>query len=254
MLKNNVNIIKFCYEDAFEQTITLKPYSSTAKEINYDKIPFCCLEKDYFLIVYSTTLDEPYVPTVLIDFDYPNKPYFTIFNPTDKEVKLERIKFFIDFVFKTNNIDYGETLFFQTENSGPIDGISSLKIQSKEANGIDVEFEKCYSIKPKSNLIINLPFEPSQLLAECKHLFVPRSRFARIGLQVVSFEKNQLVLFNSSSTEIDLGDRFFQIVLPTPLAFCLSEHLLEDLFGNFKKIKFFHKKKKRKPKNFKFSN
>ena len=82
-------------------------------------------------------------------------------------------------------------LFLSLAIDGSTDKIKYLLVASKNANGKDIIFNKCYKVKTKETIELNLKFQPNENLANYSKLFVMRSRFSRIGLHVSRIFRNK---------------------------------------------------------------
>jgi hypothetical protein len=242
------------YTEKFENEIKIDSNNFIAKKIDLSLIENAYLENEYYQIIYSLDHTKPYVPTILIDIDYPDKSYYVIFNPLNQDFNVKKIDFLIDFIYKMDFINIINTnkLFIPVTINATTDKIKSLQISTKHANGIDIIFDKSYKIKPKETIKLNLQFKPNENLANYSKLYVMRSRFSRMGLCVSLISDNNIFLLNMSNKEILVGNKFIQIVLPNKYAFQLNENTLEEIFGQ-KNIEFIYLSNKiRKPKNLKY--
>ena len=214
------------YTEKFEKEIKIDSNKFIAKKIDLSLLANEYFENEYYQIIYSLDHTKPYVPTILIDIDYPDKSYYVIFNPLNQDINLKEIDFLIDFNYKMDYINIINTnkLFIPVTINATTDKIKSLQISTKHANGIDIIFVKSYKIKPKETIKLNLQFKPDENLANYSKLYLMRSRFSRMGLRVSLISDNNVFLLNMSNKEISIGNKFIQIILPNKYAFQLNEN------------------------------
>lgn len=101
--------------------------------------------------------------------------------------------------------------------------IERFSISSLGSNGIDVTLQDqphpdYFVVHAKGCLPLRLPFLDAYGFRDTPGLFVLRSRFSRLGCNLVMV-KGQLTVINNSCEPVRLGTKFFQIVPPWPWNF-----------------------------------
>ncbi len=167
-----------------------------------------------------------YTPSTLIDSDYPkDEIFFYLVNYSnygfllvEKDIYSVHIEIGLNI---KQSINYDLKIF--SNYYGLPNHFAKILYLSKgtsNCQGIDITFENDeYLIEPKGSLLISLNWASNLCLEKYPLLFLPRSRFAKLGLIIGSVNKKGILLFNASFTKIILGNRFLQILLPIPYIF-----------------------------------
>lgn len=194
---------------------------------------------DIFFIIQDTIYSSNkfiLVAQTLIDCDYANNKLSIYLTNTSNQVEYCKLISFTFYSFKKFYIapNYRFPMFLYNHNEDKCEKINELKISTKYANGIDIQFENEYIIQPKGTLILNFNwfFED---LKDYPFLFKMRSRYAKLGCFLSNYNNN-LMITNYSHDKITLGSRFIQLVLPNPFSFNLKNYYNQDLqlFSNSK--------------------
>jgi dUTPase len=214
------------------------------------------LEKGHYFLVYGESTHETthgaYVVPVLMDADYPEEPFYSVFNTLDVPLVLKKVSFIVYICSKsllhkiTSDTQWFKfPLISQTENNSRVgdegnsikitDKIIELRKSSKKANGLDLVFDESaareYKIAPKSELSLSVEWTESfsafKSTSPC--LVMPRSSFARLGLTVKLLDSGEIVLRNNSHRLLELSNRFIQLVLPPCFSFAINQELINKL-------------------------
>ena len=215
----------------FENLITLKSNSCTVVKLidniyREERNKNNCMEI-YENIFYSGAY---YVAKTLIDEDYFDYTFVTVFNPNNVDVKVNMIMFKVSSYYyqpwETNIHTFPLFYIDEEDLDSDIPSICGFAHQTNGANGIDVIMNNSYIIQPLE--ILDVPckmyFYTSTL--DFQDLFIMRSRFARVGI-TIHYDATQRILrvINNNNTPVDLGNRFFQLILPSPICFKVRDYL-----------------------------
>jgi hypothetical protein len=198
-----------------------------------------------------------YVPTTLIDADYPKTEIFAYLcnycgvDMTICEFDKFRITYELGFNIPNNFYPMQLRLFMDYLGLPAYCArVILLHKASALANGIDVTFEKDYTIQGKGSLLLRIMWHQNLQLDKYPCLFVMRSRFAKLGICVYSVTQEGILLTNLSNDLVYLGQRFVQICLPIPYIFedgtCNYIDHTTNKLHDFIKIKYLDCKRKLK--------
>jgi hypothetical protein len=184
---------------------------------------YILIKHGYCSAVFGSNL---YVPTTLIDVDYPKSEIFAYMcNYCGVDLPLiefDRFQIVYELGFNIPNNYYPMSLLIFMDYLGLPEyyaKIANLHKATAFANGIDITFEKEYTIQSKGSLLLEIMWHQNLQLEKYPLLFVMRSRFAKRGICVYNVSKKGILLTNMSSNLVFLGQRFLQIVLPIPYIF-----------------------------------
>ncbi len=194
----------------------------------------------------------------LIDSDYLGKPVFRCLKiknvpaGSNQQIHLHVLWFFD--ADPGNLASFSPTLFSSlAQHHGHV--IERFSISSLGANGIDVTLQNdplnpYFDLPAQGCLQICLPFLRSFGFRDTPNLFVLRSRFSRLGCDLVHLGvNNKLLVRNLSNQHVTLGTRFLQIVPPWPWNFSRLPLAMHNLDLD-KLIKTKWNQKKREEKEF----
>jgi len=173
------------------------------------------------------------VQKTLIDMDYEGVPCVTICNTNTFNIKVLNLNFLIRRFIKSENEQNIHTypLFYIDEEDAEsgIPYIIGFSASTKGANGLDVCMSKSYILMPLEILDVPCKFFFYNSTLDYQNLFLMRSKFARKGL-FCSFDTELKILRIVNPTEniVDVGNKFFQMVLPSPLCFELRDCLIDS--------------------------
>jgi hypothetical protein len=178
--------IEVLYEEEFpDDSIVINPSTYFGQFVVDHKkfnINFPLHKGQYFLVYGdSTQMSEgAYVVPVLIDADYPEEPFYSVFNSRSEPLILKKVSFIIYVCSKTFLSRETETfklpLIRQVERNGSIstsfdsdeqkDKIIELRKSSTHANGLDLVFDEHtslpeYQIRARETFKINIAWTPS---------------------------------------------------------------------------------------------
>lgn len=191
------------------------------KKDYYDVIQIKYTNTDRFIELETNTLTF----TTLIDMDYIYPTmiiYFLDFHGANlanhEQITLTRH-------YETRNFKeiFDESFFNSSEN------IEKLVVSTEGANGIDIIFDDKYILKARSNTFIKLPF------SENYHKYgriIMRSRFSMKKITVHKSMNYGVYIYNGNDLDIDVGNRFLQILLEDPYPFHLKNSDIQKLFKN----------------------
>lgn len=177
--------------------------------------------------------------TSLIDSDYFGKPVFRCLRvqnaPMDirHEGQLQLVLFRFFDTDPGNLASFNPAMFSSlAEHSGHL--VKRFSISSLGANGIDVCLQDAglpdrYFLPAQGCLPICLPFLGSYGFRDTPGLFILRSRFSRLGCDMVHLSNNKLLVRNLSNSPVALGNRFIQIVPPWPWNFSRLPECMQRL-------------------------
>jgi len=113
-----------------------------------------------------------------------------------------------------------EPLIFTKEPNYEPAQILALRSSNIDDNGIDIVFKKTYNIHGVGTLCLKLPFSGLADMHNRPWTIMLRSSAARKGVIInTDWEKGIVYIVNLTPNELDLGDRFLQILLPDPYCF-----------------------------------
>lgn len=218
----------------FDDIFTLPSHTCTVVKIidnNYklDRNNNNCME------IYDNVnqCEAYYVAKTLIDEDYFDYTFVTVFNPHNADVCVNMIKFKISsYYYQPEEVNiHTFPLFYIDEEDldSDIPSICGFAHQTNGANGLDVICNRKYIINPLEILDVPCKFYFYTSTLDFQDLFIMRSRFARMGITChYDAVLRKLRIINHNNRLVDLGNRFFQIVLPTPICFRVREFLQKE--------------------------
>jgi len=174
------------------------------------------------------------VQKTLIDMDYNDIPGVTVVNTLWKDVIVLNIVFKIrrwindctEHNIHTYPLFYIDEEDIESNHKPYIIGFSA---SSKGANGLDVCMSIPYVMRPLEILDIPCKFFFYTSTLDYQNLFLMRSKFARLGIFCYfDMEIKVLRIINPTENVVDLGNKFFQLVLPSPLCFRLKDLLVDN--------------------------
>ena len=171
--------------------------------------------------------NELCIPKTLIDEDYMGFPVVYVLNNRDFDMSCS------EFDFKVNQFFYdpSETnihtfpLFYIDEEDmdDHIPMICGFRKSTTGANALDIIMNKEYSINSLEILDIPCKFYFNTSTLDYQNLFLMRSRFSKNGIFCELDQQMKILrVINQSNKTIYLGNTFLQLLLPTPLCFCLD--------------------------------
>jgi hypothetical protein len=252
--------IEVLYEEEFaSDPIIIQPSTYFGQfVIDHKKlnVNFPLIKGQYYLVYGDSTSDMTegaYVVPVLMDSDYPEDPFYSVFNARSEPLVLKKVSFIVYICSKTflsNNLcetdSFKLPLIRQVERKGfddsnfdsaeKLDEIVEFRKSSRHANGLDVVFggRREYQIPANCELRVKISWTESfkQFFEGSSRLIMPRSSFARLGLTTQLLENGDLILKNNSHKSINLGERFVQLVLPMCFSFFITKDLVNRLAVN----------------------
>ncbi len=232
--------ITFTHTISFEM-ITI--HNNTVKKIklDFDKMlnaiqatpsNSCAKTRDYsqsFIIVKHGSCPNMsnwlYVPTTLIDADYPKNEIFAyLCNYSDVNIPIQEFDCFT-LVYELGTRSEHEN-FLKLEIFMNYKGLPSFYAEvirlhkaTSNAQGIDITFKKEYSISSRGSLLLDILWHYNLQLDKYPFLFILRSRFTKLGIIIKEVSSRGILLLNLSDSYVFLGQRFIQLVLPLPYIF-----------------------------------
>lgn len=208
------------------------------------------LQQPCYYIVYGKVVQKNVYGTIarcLIDADYTGIPVFYISHCTP--YAQDGMRFNTELVFEVfskvslaqclnvgfNSAAYNWNLFDHDKENLLIDKIEAFKKGTSGANGCDIIFERDYVIRSQGILTLSLPWSKNLDFKDKSHMFLLRSKFASMGIELHIHNPNRLIiLINNNPFSIDLGNRFIQIVPPQMFQFDRFNNWASHLFTNQK--------------------
>jgi hypothetical protein len=220
-----------------EDSVVIYPNKYLGFFIYLDKYILNYFKRAYLIVTNTINYDNYYVCDGLIDFDYPGRPYFYVFNHSSQKLNLKMIQFKLQVVYSKVYLfpNYSLNIFRQDKfyHNYEYDRIIAFKKASFFANGIDIIFLNDYSIQGKGYLQIQLQLSENRVFDFYPNFYMLRSRFSKMGvcINIIPNKRFRYILFltNNSDKEIFLGKSFIQIKFPPPFSFMINEALLLSL-------------------------